>query len=112
MRFAWKRDIIPIISWSEEMASSGRETQKNFLSFSLRLLRENLMLSLDQYQNNIVFLAGDEADFSSKFQPFINKKNIYPLVEELTVAFSHIEANGNAKIVFLDLALKVTKLIR
>ena len=51
MRHAWKRDIISIINWSEEMASTGRENQKNFISFSLRLLRENLMLSLDQLKN-------------------------------------------------------------
>jgi DNA polymerase III subunit delta' len=112
MRFAWKRDIISLINWSEEMASTGREAQKNFISFSLRLLRENLMLTLDQMKNSLVYLTGDEADFSGKFHPSINNRNIYPLNEELNLVYSHIEANGNAKIIFLDLALKVTKLIR
>jgi DNA polymerase-3 subunit delta' len=112
MRFAWKRDVISLINWSEEMAATGREAQKNYISFSLRILRENLMLSLQQLQNNIVFLAGEEADFSEKFHPFINKENIYPLVNELNQAYYHIEANGNAKIIFLDLALKVTKMIK
>jgi len=112
MRHAWKRDIISIISWSEEMASTGRENQKNFISFSLRLLRENLMLSLDQLKNRLVFLAGEEANFSTNFHPFINQNNIYPLTEEFNLVYSHIEANGNAKIIFLDLALKVTRLIR
>jgi DNA polymerase-3 subunit delta' len=112
MRFAWKRDIISIISWSEEIAATGREYQKNFISFSLRLLRENLMLSLDQLKNRIVFLAGEEAAFSANFHPFINQNNIYPLTEELNLVYSHIEANGNAKIIFLDLGLKVTRLIR
>ena len=112
MRFGWKRDIISVIDWSEEMAATGREAQKNFLAFSLRLLRENLMLSLEQYRNNIVFLAGEEAEFSGKFHPFINKENIYPIVDEFNLAYSHIESNGYARIVFLDLALKVTKLIR
>jgi DNA polymerase-3 subunit delta' len=112
MRFAWKRDVISIINWSEEIATTGREAQKNFVSFSLRLLRENLMLSLDQLRNNLVFLTGEEADFSGKFHPSINQNNIYPLTEEFDLVYSHIEANGNAKIIFLDLALKVTRLIR
>jgi len=112
MRFAWKRDIFSLINWSEEMAATGREAQKNFFSFSLRLLRENLMLSLDQLKNDLVYLAGEEASFSGNFHPFINQKNIYPLTDEFNLAFSHIEANGNAKIIFLDLALKVTRLIR
>jgi DNA polymerase-3 subunit delta' len=112
MRFTWKRDIVSLIEWSEEMSATGREAQKNFLSFSLRLLRENLMLSLEQFRNNIVFLAGEEAEFSSKFHPFINKENIYHLSDEFNLAHSHIEANGYARLVFLDLALKVTRLIR
>ena len=112
MRFAWKRDIISIISWSEEIAPTGREAQKNFISFSMRILRENLMLSLDQLKNSLVFLTGEEATFSGKFHPYINKNNIYPLNEEFNLVYSHIEANGNAKIIFLDFALKVTRLIR
>jgi DNA polymerase III subunit delta' len=112
MRLAWKRDIISLINWSEELASLGREAQKNFISFSLRILRENLMLSLDQLKNRIVYLTGNEADFSRKFHPSVNMLNIYPLNEEFNLVYSHIESNGNAKIIFLDLALKVTKLIR
>jgi len=112
MRFAYKRDIISLIGWSDEMAATGREAQKNFLSYSLRILRENLMLSLNQLKNNLVFLSGDEATFSENFHPFINQNNIYPLTDEFNLAFSHVEANGNAKIIFLDLSLGVTKLIR
>jgi DNA polymerase III subunit delta' len=112
MRHAWKRDVLSIIEWSEFMATQGRESQKNFLSYSLRLLRENLMLSLGQMPNNLVYLAGEEAEFSVKFHPYITRENIYPLSEEFGLAFSHIEANGYAKAVFLDLALKVTRLIR
>ena len=112
MRFAWKRDVVSLITWSDEMAVIGRESQKNFLSYSLRIVRENLMLTLDQLKNRIVFLTGREADFSKKFHPFINENNIERLADELNLAYSHIEANGNAKIIFLDLALKVTRSIQ
>jgi DNA polymerase III subunit delta' len=111
MRFAWKRDIVSIINWSEEIAPIGREPQKSFLSFSLRLVRENLMLTLGQMKNSLVYMTGEEAEFSSRFHPYINQENIYSLADELNLAFSHIEANGNAKIIFLDLALKITRLI-
>src|SRR4030042_2132289 len=39
MRFAWKRDVLSLLGWSENISSTGREAQKNFLSYSLRLLR-------------------------------------------------------------------------
>jgi DNA polymerase-3 subunit delta' len=111
MRFVWKRDINSLIGWSEEVAVIGREPQKNFISFSLRLVRENLMLTLDQMKNNLVFLTGEEAGFSVKFHPFISQNNASPFAGELNLAYSHIEANGNARIIFLDLALKLTRLI-
>jgi DNA polymerase III subunit delta' len=112
MRFAWKRDVISLINWSEDISLTGREAQKNFVSFALRILRENLMLTLGQNENRLVFLTGEEADFSGKFHPFITQDNVYPLTDEFNQVYSHVEANGNAKIIFLDLALKVTRLIR
>ncbi len=111
MRFAWKRDIIAIINWSEDMAAIGREPQKSFLSFTLRLLRENLMLTLGQKKNNLVYLTGEESEFSSKFHPFISQDNIYQFTDEINKAYAHIEANGNARIIFLDLGLRITRLI-
>jgi len=111
MRYAWKRDILSLTGWSEEMSAIGREPQKSFISFSLRLIRENLMLTLGQMKNRLVFMTGDEAEFSSKFHPFISQENIYSLADEMNLAYAHIEANGNSRIVFLDLALKITRLI-
>jgi DNA polymerase-3 subunit delta' len=111
MRFAWKRDIVALINWSEDIASIGREPQKNFISYSMRLIRENLMLTLGQMKNQLVYLTGEEAEFSGKFHPFINTENVFPFADDLNLAYAHIESNGNAKIVFLDLALKLTRLI-
>ena len=112
MRFAWKHDIISMITWSEEVATTGREAQKNFITFCLRLLRENLMLSLGQEKNELVFLAGNEAGFSEKFHPFINRNNVYHLADEFNLVHAHVEANGNPRIIFLDLGLKIARLIR
>jgi DNA polymerase-3 subunit delta' len=109
MRIAWKRDVLSLISWAETVASIGRELQKGFISYSLRILRENLMLTLGQEK---VFLTGEEAGFSRNFHSFITEKNIYFLTDEFNLAYAHIEANGNSKAIFLDLALKVTKVIR
>jgi DNA polymerase III subunit delta' len=112
MRFAYKRDVLSLMNWSEEISAADRESQKNFIVFSLRMLRENLMLTLGQDKNRIVFLSGEESDFSGKFHPFINYENIDSLASEFNLAHAHMEANGNAKIIFLDLGLKVAKVIR
>jgi len=112
MRFVWKKDVLSLINWSEELAAIGREPQKRFLSFSLHLLRENLMMNLGQGKNGLVYLTGEEEAFSANFHPFIDEITAGTFVEEFSLAHSHIEANGNAKIIFLDLALRLIGLFR
>jgi len=112
MRTAYTRDIQTLVSWSEETAALGRERQKSFLSYSLRMIRENLMLNLGGKENNFVYLTEAEDDFSRKFHPFINEKNISALDREFNLAYAHIESNGNTRMIFLDLALRTMRLIR
>ncbi len=112
MRTAWTRDIHSLVTWSEETAALGRERQKSFLSYSLRMLRENFILNFNGRENRLVYLTRAEDDFSGKFHPFINEKNIYALNREFNLAYAHVESNGNTKMIFLDLALRTMRLIR
>lgn len=110
MRTAYKRDWTAMFDWSEELSSIGRERQKSFLLYSLKMLRENFIFNMKQ--PNIVYLNERESLFSSKFSPFINERNITVFFEEFERAYRDISQNGNSKIVFLDLSFKVTKMIR
>ncbi len=110
MRLAYSRNLIEIFDWVEDISVIGREYQKVFLSFSLRMIRENYLLNLKN--ESLVRLSVKERDFSDKFKAFINSENAGLIAEEFNLAFVHIEANAYARIVFLDLALKLVKLIR
>jgi DNA polymerase-3 subunit delta' len=112
MRTAWIRDIHALVTWSEDTATLGRERQKSFLSYSLRMIRENFILNFNGRENNLVYLTRAEDEFSGKFHPFINEKNISALNREFNLAYAHVESNGNTKMIFLDLALKTMRLIR
>lgn len=112
MRLAYRRDVPALAEWSEELAARGREAQKGFLGFSLSQLRENYILNMAGNNDKLVFLEGEEAGFAKKFHPFINNNNIEGLKKEFSSAYTHIAANGNPKIIFLDLALRVSSLIR
>ncbi len=112
MRHAWKRDVAGLTGWSDEMASGGREAQKSFLVYCLSLLRNNFILNNNSGSASHTYMTGTEAEFSSKFYPFVNANNIENLYEEFNKAHYHIESNGNAKIVFLDLSLQVALLLR
>jgi DNA polymerase-3 subunit delta' len=112
MRTAYIRDIHSLVTWSEETAALGRERQKSFLSYSLRMIRENFILNFNGKENKLVCLTRAEDEFSGKFHPFINEKNINALNREFNLAYAHVESNGNTKMIFLDLALRTMRLIR
>jgi len=112
MRTAYTRDVHALVSWSEETAALGRERQKTFLSYSLRMIRENFIMNFGGKEKKLVYLAHAEESFSLKFHPFINERNIYALNREFNLAYAHVESNGNTKMIFLDLALKTMRLSR
>jgi DNA polymerase-3 subunit delta' len=109
MRFSYQNKIIEIVNWVESISTIGREKQKSFLEYAIRMIRENFMLNINQ--KNIVYLTKQEAEFSNKFYPFINNENVFKIYEHLNRAFADIEMNAYNKIVFLDLGLKLVKLI-
>lgn len=112
MRTAYARDVQSVIAWSEETAALGRERQKSFLSYALRLVRENFIMNFAGKENKLVNLTQAEEEFSVKFHPFINQSNIHALDREFNLAYAHVESNGNTKMIFLDLALRTMRLIR
>ena len=119
MRLAWQvgnrkdhASLKTLKKWSDEMAAPGvgRERQKNFLSYAQRMTRENFILNLQQPDMN--YLTSYETDFSRKFSPFINERNVEDIMKEFALAERHIEQNVNAKMVFFDLVLKVIMLLK
>jgi len=113
MRYAYSAKVLELITWTEDVAGLGREKQKTFLEYCMRMVRENFVMNITQNsENNLVFLANQELDFSLKFNAFISKNNIIQLNQELNDAQQHIERNAYDRIVFLDLALKFVKLLK
>ena len=110
MRLTYARDFAGIFDWVEEMASTGREKQKNFLIYALRMVRENYLMNIGN--KGLIRLSEKEKEFSEKFCAFIQHKNAPQMAEEFNKACIHIEANAYDRIIFLDLALKLVKLIR
>jgi DNA polymerase-3 subunit delta' len=109
MRLSYARNIIEINTWVDQVAAMGRERQKQLIDYSLHLLRENFMLHMEHESLN--YMSGKEREFASKFSPFIHSGNIFDLVEEFGLAGNHIEANGNPRIILMDLSIRVIRLL-
>ena len=110
MRSSVSRNIKAIKTVANEMASIGREMQKSYLLYCLRLFREFFISNLNVPE--MVYLNSEEQEFGERFAPFINEKNIHKFNEEFQLAHRQIEQNGNARIIFLDLCLKATMLLK
>ncbi|GAA4245512.1 MULTISPECIES: DNA polymerase III subunit delta' [Winogradskyella] len=105
-----KAAIHDLISWSEEIAKTGRETQKKFLSFCLNYFRQALLLNYKA--DELVYLEPKSDNFKlENFAPFVHDSNILEISDELQDAIYHIERNGNSKIVLTDLSIKLTRLL-
>lgn len=110
MRNSWARNVRGMKAMADTMAGLGRERQKNFLAYCQHLIRENFMYRFQSPELNYMNL--DEAGFAVKFAPFVNERNVIDLMDELSKAEQHISQNVNAKMVFFDLSLKITVLIK
>lgn len=109
MRFAYARKVREMKQWSEQVASWGRERQKNFLTYCQQLVRENFIYNF--HDDRLNYMNETESQFSTKFARFINERNVMGIMDELTEAQRHIEQNVNAKMVFFDFALKMIVLL-
>ena len=115
MRTCWsvwgkKQAMLDLIAWCEQITQLGREQQKAFLLYCLRMVRENF--ALNRQLPSLAFLTDTENDFSQKFNIYIHPDNVYQLAEELNTAHYHIEANGNKNLVFMDLACNIVVLMK
>lgn len=110
MRGCFKASIPEMMKITEELAALTREKQKSFLEYGLRIVRESVVLHFDT--PDIVFITAEENEFTPSFAPFVNGKNVIPFSNELNKAIADIERNGNGRIVLLDLALKISGMLR
>ncbi len=110
MRAAYQRKLKGLYEWVDEVSLLGREMQKDLLEYCLRMTRENYFLGSGE--NALVNLDGEEAAFAEKFSPYIHRENIEGIASLFNDAHRHIEANANGKIVFLDMAFGLTRLIK
>ena len=109
MRLAYQRKVKDLKTWSEQMGTMGREKQKRFLEYFLRLIRENFMYN---FQNEeLCYMTQREEDFAHNFARFINEANILEISDLANLAIRDIGQNANAKIVFFDMALKMIVLL-
>ena len=105
-----KGAIHELILWSTEVSKTSREVQKQFLQHCITLIRQALLLNygIPGLVHSKVHVEGFDL---GKFAPFVHENNVEDLVKELETAIFHVERNGNGKLIFTDLSIKLTRLL-
>ncbi len=112
MRLSFAFDVEGLGKWVDEMSELGREKQKLFLGYVLHVLRENLMMNLYGAAVQHVRLTEEELAFSKKFYAFIRPGNLSDISRLLEEAWDHIAGNVYGKLVFMDVSLKLHRLLK
>lgn len=99
-----------IIAWAQEISGWSRDKQKRFLDYCAEIFRLAL---LQNYQvDNLVYRQLSLHNFKWEgFAQFIHGANIESILEEITKAGLHVVRNGNAKIIWTDMGIKLTRYI-
>lgn len=109
MRLAYMRKIKDLQAWSDQLNGFGREKQKRFLTYFMRLIRENFMYNFQQ--PDIVYMTQEEENFAHNFAVFVNEANILSISDLANKAIRDISQNANGRIVFFDFALQMIVLL-
>jgi DNA polymerase III subunit delta' len=99
-----------IMAWVGKMAELGRERQKNFLLYYIKML--DFFLRLNIIGSNNILLPDAEKDFLVKMQKFVNLSQVEALSKLLDNNIYYIERNANAKMLFHALMIRMQYIIK
>lgn len=105
MRLCFTNDTANIIRWVDRTAQAGREKQKSFFQYGLKMFR--LSMINNYVAKDLIRLDDEQQAFIDKFSPFVNHHNTLAIVKSFNEAILHLERNANPRILFADLSFKL-----
>jgi DNA polymerase-3 subunit delta' len=109
MRVCYKKEVLPMMNWAEKISKLGREEQKQFIKYSLYMVRQSLMKNYTDEQ--LMRASVEEKEFLNKFAQFITGNNVLDFTSLLNDAHYHIERNAHAKMLFTKITFEVMRFI-
>jgi len=107
MRSCYSAKIPELIAFASDITKTGREKQKSFLIYALRIIGDCASVN---YRRQIpAGLAGEELTFIQGFAPQVTSGKLIEFNKLLNDAIYHIERNAHGPTLFLDLSLKFVR---
>ncbi len=107
MRSCYAGKIPELIGFASEITKAGREKQKSFLIYALKVVGYCATMNYRQLVPD--GLEGEELKFIRDFSPFITSDKLIEFNTLLNDAIFHVERNAHTSTLFLDLSLKIVR---
>lgn len=111
-RACYKGNGEEIMKWMTDFTKkTGREGQKQLITYALHFLREFLLLKMvgEGYK---LRLQGAEETTAKNMTKVLNHEQVDKMMELFNDLYYSIERNGNGKILFLDTSIQLHKIFR
>ncbi len=99
-----------LVSLADAFHGLDKLAQRNVVSYSLNMMRETLLINAGA--DDINRTQGEEREFVGKFSRYFTIDRIEQSCQLLNDAGYHLERNGSAKMIFLDVSLKMSRMFR
>lgn len=107
MRACYKRNFGLLVTMAEEYHALDKLAQKNLIGYGISMMRETLLHTAGAGTMNRT--RGEELKFVQDFSKVMNLERIEKSFKLMNDACYHLERNGSAKMIFLDMSLKISQ---
>ena len=109
MRVSYRKDVLGMLDWAEEVSAATKDRQKIFLDYALHMVRQSMLKNYTGDQ--LTRLTQDEDAFLVNFARFITGKNLRDFMLTFSDSHYYIERNANSKILFTNISFQVMRYI-
>ena len=109
MRVSYRKDVLGMLDWAEEVSGATKDSQKVFLEYALHMVRQSMLKNYTGDQ--LTRLTQDEDAFLANFARFITGKNLRDFMLTFSDSHYYIERNANSKILFTNISFQVMRYI-
>ena len=110
MRACFKKSYGALVTMAEDYHALDRLSQKNLISYGMNVMRDTLLKVSGS--SSMIRSKGEERDFIEGFSTVMDLEKIEKSYTLMNDASYHLERNGSAKMIFLDLSLKLSLTIK
>lgn len=105
MRACYRKNYPTLLTMADDYHTLGKLNQRNLLLYSLNMMRETLLYTNGAERINRT--GGEELKFVKDFSKVMDFEKIERTSTLINEASYHLERNGSARMIFLDLSIQI-----